>query len=82
MLDPLKYKENAAARAEAENLIILYVAKLKKIAPLDMEDEKKQVLSLDEALQYMHRYRLIPDDYPVWSFVNDLAIQQGWKADK
>ena len=47
-----------------------------------MEVEKNQVLSLDEALQYMHRYGLIPNDYPMQSFVNDLAIQQGWKADK
>lgn len=82
LLESLKYEEDADARVEADNLIALYVAKLKKIAPLEMEDEKKQVLSLDEALQYMHRYRLIPNDYPVRSFVNDLAIQQGWKADK
>ena len=82
LLESLKYEENTDARAEADNLIELYVAKLKKIAPLEMEVEKKQVLSLDEALQYMHRYRLIPNDYPVRSFVNDLAIQQGWKADK
>ena len=82
LLESLKYEEDAAARAEADNLIALYAAKLKKIAPLEMEAEKKQVLSLDEALQYMHHYRLIPDDYPIRSFVNDLAIQQGWKADK
>ena len=81
LLESLKYEENTDARLEADNLIALYVAKLKKIAPLEMEDEKKQVLSLDEALQYMHRYKLIPDDYPIRSFVNDLAIQQGWKAD-
>ena len=82
LLESLKYEENTDARAEADNLIALYAAKLKKIAPLEMEAEKKQVLSLDEALQYMHHYRLIPDDYPIRSFVNDLAIQQGWKADK
>ena len=82
MLESLKYEEDADARAEANNLIVLYVAKLKKIAPLEMEDEKNQVLSLDEALQYMHRYKLIPNDYPVRSFINDLAIQQGWKTDK
>ena len=82
LLESLKYEEDAGARAEADNLIALYVAKLKKIAPLKMEDEKKQVLSLDEALQYMHRYKLIPNDYPIRSYVNDLAIQQGWKADK
>ena len=82
LLESLKYEENTDARAEADNLIAQYVAKLKEIAPLEMEDEKKQVLSLDEALQYMHRYRLIPNDYPIRSYVNDLAIQQGWKADK
>ena len=82
LLESLKYEEDAGARAEADNLIALYVAKLKKIAPLKMEDEKKQVLSLDEALQYMHRYKLIPNDYPIRSYVNNLAIQQGWKADK
>ncbi|MEC8614732.1 MAG: hypothetical protein VXY17_04950, partial [Verrucomicrobiota bacterium] len=73
---------NTGARAEADNLIALYVAKLKEIEPREMEVEKNQVLSLDEALQYMHRYKLIPNDYPMRSFVNDLAIQQGWKADK
>ena len=82
LLESLKYEENTDARAEAENLIAEYAAKLKKIAPLEMEDEKNQVLSLDEALQYMHRYKLIPDDHPMRSFVNDLAIQQGWKEDK
>lgn len=82
LLESLKYEDNAGARVEANNLIALYVAKLKKIEPHEMEVEKNQVLSLDEALQYMHRYRLIPDDYPMQSFVNDLAIQQGWKADK
>ena len=82
LLESLKYEEDAGARAEADNLIALYVAKLKKIAPLKMEDEKKQVLSLDEALQYMHCYKLIPNDDPIRSYVNDLAIQQGWKADK
>ncbi len=82
LLESLKYEENTDARLEADNLIALYVAKLKKIAPLEIEDEKKQVLSLDEALQYMHRYRLIPNDYPIRSYVNDLAIQQGWKEDK
>jgi hypothetical protein len=82
LLESLKYEENSDARAEADNLIELYVAKLKKIARLEMEVEKKQVLSLDEALQYMHRHKLIPNDYPVRPFVNDLAIQQGWKADK
>lgn len=82
LLESLKYKEDADARAEADSLIELYVAKLKKIAPLEMEVEKNQVLSLDEALQYMHRYKLIPNDYPVRSFINDLAIQQGWKTDK
>jgi hypothetical protein len=81
LLESLKYEENTDARAEADNLIELYVAKLKKIAPLGMEVEKNQVLSLDEALQYMHRYKLIPNDYPIRSFINDLAIQQGWKAD-
>ena len=82
LLESLKYKESADARAEADNLIELYVSKLKKIAPIEIEDEKNQVLSLDEALQYMHRCKLIPDDYPIRSFINDLAIQQGWKADK
>ena len=82
LLESLKYEENTDARAEANNLIELYVAKLKKIAPLGMEVEKKQVLSLDEALQYMHRHKLIPNDYPIRPFINDLAIQQGWKADK
>ena len=82
LLESLKYEEDASARAEADNLIAQYAAKLKKIAPPEMEDEKNQVLSLDEALQYMHRHRLISNDYPMWSFVNDLAIQQGWKEDK
>ena len=82
LLESLKYEENTDARAEADKLITLYVDKLKKIAPLEMETEKNQVLSLDEALQYMQRYKLIPNDYPISSFVNDLAIQQGWKANK
>ena len=82
LLESLKYEDNTGARAEADNLIALYVAKLKTIEPHEMEVEKNQVLSLDEALQYMHRYRLIPNEYPMQSFVNDLAIQQGWKADK
>ena len=82
LLESLKYEENTDARAEADKLITLYVAKLKKIAPVEMEAEKNQVLSLDEALQYMQRYKLIPNDYPISSFVNDLAIQQGWKANK
>ena len=82
LLESLKYEENTDARAEADELITLYVDKLKKIAPLEMETEKNQVLSLDEALQYMQRYKLIPNDYPISSFVNDLAIQQGWKANK
>ena len=82
LLESLKYEDNTGARAEADKLIALYVAKLKKIEPHAMEVEKNQVLSLDEALQYMHRHKLIPNDYPMRSFVNDLAIQQGWKADK
>tara|TARA_B100000989_G_scaffold295703_1_gene277300 strand:+ start:95 stop:1270 length:1176 start_codon:yes stop_codon:yes gene_type:complete len=82
LLESLKYEENTDARAEADELITLYVDKLKKIAPLEMEAEKNQVLSLDEALQYMQRYKLIPNDNPISSFVNDLAIQQGWKANK
>ena len=82
LLESLKYEDNTGARSEADNLIALYVAKLKEAAPFEMEDEKNQVLSLDEALQYMHRYKLIPDDHPMRSFVNDLAIQQGWKEDK
>jgi hypothetical protein len=41
LLESLKYEENTDARAEADNLIELYVAKLKKIAPLGMEVEKK-----------------------------------------
>ena len=82
LLESLKYEENTDARAEADELITLYVDKLKKIAPLEMETEKNQVLSLDEALQYMQRYKLIPNDNPISSFVNDLAIQQGWKANK
>ncbi len=82
LLESLKYEENTDARLEADNLIALYVAKLKKIEPHEMEVEKIQVLSIDEALQYMHRYRLIPNDYPMRSFVSDLAIQHGWKADK
>ena len=81
LLESLKYEENTYARAEAHNLIAQYIAKLKEIAPLEMEDEKNHVLSLDEALQYMHRCKLIPDDYSMRSFVNDLAIQQGWKED-
>ncbi|MEC7229960.1 MAG: DUF1080 domain-containing protein [Verrucomicrobiota bacterium] len=82
LLESLKYEEDTGARVEADNLIALYVAKLKKIAPLEIENEKNQVLSLDEALQYMHRHRLISNDYPMRSFINDLAIQQGWKEDK
>jgi hypothetical protein len=82
LLESLKYEENSDARAEADNLIELYVAKLKKIAPLEIEAEKNQVLSLDEALQYMHRHKLIPNDYPMRPFINDLAIQQSWKANK
>ena len=82
LLESLKYEENTDARTEADNLIALYVAKLKNIAPLEMEVEKNQVLSLDEALQYMHRHKLISNDYPIRSFINDLAIQQGWKTDK
>ena len=35
LLESLKYEEDTNARAEADNLISLYVAKLKKIAPLD-----------------------------------------------
>ena len=81
LLESLKYEENKGARAEAKNLIALYVAELKTLDPHKIEDEKKQVLSLDKALQYMYLYRLIPDDYPAHSFVNDLAVQQGWKAD-
>jgi len=82
LLESLKYKENTDAREEADNLTELYVAKLKKIAPLELEVEKNQVLSLDEALQYMHRHKLIPNDYPIRPFISDLAIQQGWKTDK
>jgi hypothetical protein len=82
LLESLKYEEDADTRAEADDLIELYVAKLKKIAPHEMEVEKSQVLSLDEALQYMHRYRLIQDDYPMRTFFNDFAIEHGWKKAK
>jgi hypothetical protein len=82
LLESLKYEEDADTRAEADDLIELYVAKLKKIAPHEMEVEKSQVLSLDEALQYMHRYKLIQDDYPMRTFFNDFAIEQGWKKAK
>jgi hypothetical protein len=82
LLESLKYEEDADTRAEADDLIELYVAKLKKIALHEMEVEKSQVLSLDEALQYMHRYRLIQDDYPMRTFFNDFAIEHGWKKAK
>jgi hypothetical protein len=30
----------------------------------------------------MHRYKLIKDDYPMRTFFNDFAIEQGWKKAK
>jgi len=79
LLESLTYEFNEAAFAQADELIQDYLGSFAIAQPEQIREQKESILALDNALQYLSSYKLIPPDYPAVTEVETIALKQGWK---
>lgn len=82
LLESLVYSDNAAARKEADSLIVSFVDDLQLSEGKALRGLKRPALNLDRALQYMTKYEFFSRDYPATVVVDRIAMEQGWKKPK
>lgn len=80
LMESLCYADDPAARKEAETMASNYASNLKKAAPDKLEAMKGEIMEIDNALQYLAKFRIA--SFPAAAEIQSVIKQRGWDQKK
>ena len=72
----------AAALAQATELANAFVAQIQAVPADKLESKKGEVLQVASALQYLVKFKLLPDEFAATSALSGIIKAQGWDKKK
>ena len=79
LYESIVYADDLDARSEAEQLVQAYLDQFAAAAPDQLASYKDKMLELDRALQYLKKFKYIPEDHKALIAVDKIAKDKGWK---
>ena len=73
---------NDAALKEATALTDKFVTDVKATPADKIESKKGEVMSYSNALQYLTKFKVLPDDFPAKGELDGVIKAQGWDKKK
>ena len=80
-LESLAYEVDAGAAKTASAMANAEADAIGAMDAATRETNKKSILEFNRALNYLSRFKAIPDDHPARTKVNEVVKAQGWKVD-
>jgi len=82
LLESLSYAPDEAALKEATEMADKFAQGLQGVAADKLEARKGEITKVDSALQYMKKFKLLPDTFAATQQVQDVIKAQGWDKKK
>jgi len=78
-MESLCYEVDAATRKEAEAGIAAWVSAMQQVAAAEMAGKKREVLQMRGAVDYLVRFKFLPEGLPAQSAIDKIVKDNGWK---
>ena len=78
LLEAYMYDNNPEAWTECDALVTAYVVGLKDLSAADLEQQRRALTKLRNALNFLQRFAMIPNDYAPEQELKRIAAAQGW----
>lgn len=82
LMESLCYQQDAAVLEESTKLAGAYVAGIKAVPADKLESRKDEVLQVHNALQYMKKFNLLPENFAATTDIAAIVKAQGWDKKK
>ncbi|MFZ4767167.1 MAG: DUF1080 domain-containing protein, partial [Roseimicrobium sp.] len=82
LLESLCYEQDAAALAQATELANAFVASVQSVPADKLETKKGEVMQVASALQYLAKFKLLPEGFAATGALADIIKAQGWDKKK
>lgn len=82
LLESLCYQQDAQTFNQAMALADAFVASIKEVPAAKLETKKGDVMQVNSALQYLVKFKLIPDDVAVKAALEAIIKAQAWDKKK
>ncbi|MFN0129812.1 MAG: DUF1080 domain-containing protein [Verrucomicrobiales bacterium] len=76
--ESLSYAHDAAAAAQAAAWLDQWLAEVKQLSPDQLEGKKSEVMQLNSAVQYLVKYKFLPDTFAAKPLLEGLIKERGW----
>ena len=78
LLEAYMYDNNPEAWTACDALVTAYVVGLKDLSAADLEQQRRALTKLRNALNFLQRFAMIPNDYAPEQELKRIAAAQGW----
>jgi hypothetical protein len=82
LMESLCYQQDAAALDESTKLASEYIASIKAVPADKIESKKGEVLQVHNALQYMKKFKLLPDNFAATADIAAIVKEHEWDKKK
>ncbi len=82
LLESLCYQQDASTQNECTRLVTEFVASVKDLPADKLEAKKGEIMQVHNALQYMKKFTLLPDDYAATAEIAAIVKKQEWEKKK
>lgn len=82
LLESLCYQQDSAALDESTKLASEYVASIKAVPADKIESKKGEVLQVHNALQYMKKFKLLPENFAATADIAAIVKEREWDKKK
>lgn len=82
LMESLCYEQDAGALEESSKLAGEYVASVKAVPADKIESKKGEVMQVHNALQYMKKFKLLPDNFAATADIAAIVKEREWDKKK
>jgi len=77
-MESLCYAPDAATSKQAQDGILAWIAAVKQTPAANMEAKKGEIMQMREAVDYMTRFKFLPDDFTAKPQIDKIVESNGW----
>jgi hypothetical protein len=82
LLESLCYEQDEATMKEALSMADAFADSVKDMPPAKLESSKGEIMKVDSALQYLAKFKLMPDDAKAGKALRGVISKQEWEKKK
>lgn len=82
LMESLCYQQDASALEESTKLASAYVSSIKDVPADKLESKKGEVMQVHNALQYMKKFKLLPENFAATADIAAIVKEREWDKKK